>query len=60
MVVPQFMPGARNLRPGAWVMLAANAPLGLLCLAFVAVELIRGPRALPLWLALLVPISLIV
>lgn len=41
-------------------MLAANAPLGLICLAIVAVELIRGPRAWPLWLALLIPISLIV
>jgi hypothetical protein len=60
MVVPQLVPGGRNLRPGAWVVLAANAPLGVFCLAFVAVELTRGPRALTLWLVLLVPISLIV
>jgi hypothetical protein len=60
MVVPQFVPDARNFRPGAWVMLAANASLGLFCLAFVAVELVRGPRALSVWMALLVPISLVV
>jgi hypothetical protein len=59
LVVPQFAPGTRNVRPGAWVMLVANALLGLFCLAYIVVELIRGPRALPVWLALLVPISLI-
>ena len=41
-------------------MVAANAPLGVFYLAIVAVELIRGPRTLPLWMELLVPISLIV
>ena len=41
-------------------MLAANATLGVICLAFVVVELIRGPQAWPRWLVVLVPISLVV
>jgi len=60
MVGPQFMPGARNFRPGALVVLAANVPLGLICLALAAVELFGGPHVLSLWWALFIPIALIV